>query len=91
MGLEANVEVALPDDELRRPETDHEQLQLLADETGGTVTLASDLESLPEFPNRASRRLFERTESLWDTPLALTLVLLLLTFEWVARRVIRLI
>ncbi|MCR9215799.1 MAG: hypothetical protein NXI14_01220 [bacterium] len=91
LGLEANVEVALPDDELRRPETDHEQLQLLADETGGTVTLASDLESLPELPNRASRRLFERTESLWDTPLALTLVLLLLTFEWVARRVIRLI
>lgn len=91
LGLEANVEVALPDDELRRPETDHEQLQMLADETGGTVTLASDLETLPELPNRASRRLFERTESLWDTPLALTLVLLLLTFEWVGRRAIRLI
>ena len=91
LGLEAGIEVALPDDELRRPETDHERLQALADETGGSVTLANDLETLPELPNRASRRLFERTESLWDTPLAMTLVLVLLTFEWVGRRVIRLI
>jgi hypothetical protein len=91
LSLEAAVEVALSDDELRRPETDHERLALLAEETGGSVVLAGDFESLPELPNRASRRLFERTESLWDTPLAMILVLGLLTVEWVGRRIIRLI
>lgn len=91
LNLEATVEVTLPDDELRRPETDHESLRFLASETGGSMTLADELETLPELPNRASRRLFERTESLWDTPLALILILSLLTLEWVGRRVIRLI
>ncbi len=91
LSLRATVEVALPDDELRRPETDHERLRLIAEETGGQTILASDLERLPELPNRASRQLFERTESLWDTPLALILVLTLLTLEWVGRRIIRLI
>ncbi|MFU8829846.1 MAG: hypothetical protein ACNA8P_10500, partial [Phycisphaerales bacterium] len=91
LNLEATVEVTLPDDELRRPETDHDSLRFLASETGGSMTLADDLETLPELPNRASRRLFERTESLWDTPLALILILSLLTLEWVGRRVIRLI
>lgn len=91
LGLEAEVEVALPDDELRHPETDHERLALIAQETGGSVVLAGDFDTLPELPNRATRRLFERTESLWDTPIALILVLTLLTFEWVGRRIIRLI
>jgi len=91
LGLEASVEVALPDDELRRPETDHEWLRRIANESGGNFVLASDFEQLPELPNRASRQIFERTESLWDTPLALILVLTLLTLEWVGRRVIRLI
>jgi len=91
LSLQATVEVALPDDELRRPETDHERLRLIAEETGGQTILASDLDQLPELPNRASRQIFERTESLWDTPLALILVLTLLTLEWVGRRAIRLI
>ncbi|MFG0293160.1 MAG: VWA domain-containing protein [Phycisphaerales bacterium JB050] len=91
LALHAEVEVALPDDELRHPETDHERLALIAEETGGSVVLASDFNTLPDLPNRATRRLFERTESLWDTPIAMILVLSLLTLEWVGRRIIRLI
>lgn len=91
LGLQTTVEVSLADDELRRPETDHQFLAALSAETGGTLIAASDFDRLPELPNRASRQLFEKTESLWDTPLALILILSLLTAEWVGRRVIRLI
>lgn len=92
IALVADVQVSLPDDELRRPETDHALLRRLSDETGGTVIPVSDLSLLPErIPNRKIRLLNERTESLWDTPLALLVVLILATLEWVGRRVIRLI
>ncbi|MDX2115254.1 MAG: hypothetical protein SFZ24_06475 [Planctomycetota bacterium] len=92
MGLSAEAVISLPDDELRHPETDHGALARLAEETGGAVLEASDLSSLPErIPNRSLRLLNETTESLWDTPLALLVVVLLATLEWVGRRVIRLI
>lgn len=84
------IEVALPQDELRRPETDHEALRALATETGGVVVEPIDASSLTDrFPNRQLRVLTERSESLWDTPLALLLVLLLVTSEWIGRRVLK--
>ncbi|GAB4550178.1 MAG: hypothetical protein Tsb0013_11820 [Phycisphaerales bacterium] len=84
------VEVALPQDELRRPETDHAALRALATETGGTVVEPDDAASLTDlFPNRQLRVRTEVTESLWDTPLALLLVLVLVTCEWVGRRLLR--
>ena len=84
------IEVALPQDELREPETDHEALRALATETGGVVVEASDAGTLTDlFPNRKLRVRTERAESLWDTPLALIIVLLLLTAEWVGRRLLR--
>ncbi len=90
--LSAEAIVTLPDDELRSPETNHALLSRLAAETEGTVIQTSDLASLPErIPNRKIRLLNERTEPLWDTPLALILFLSLATLEWVGRRVIRLI
>jgi hypothetical protein len=90
--LSADVEVTLPDDELRRPETDHPALVRLSQETGGVVLKSAALSGLPEhLPNRSRRLLNEVAEPLWDTPLALLLVVLLATFEWVGRRVIRLI
>ncbi|MBL8746483.1 MAG: hypothetical protein JNK58_09030 [Phycisphaerae bacterium] len=90
--LSAELIVTVPDDELRSPETNHGLLRALAAETEGSVLQASDLATLPDrIPNRKIRLLNERTETLWDTPLALILFLSLATLEWVGRRVIRLL
>jgi len=91
LGLVMPVEVYAPDDELRRPETDHPLLRRLASDTGGLVLAPEDLADLPELlPNRAVRTLDPLREPIWDTPLAFTLVLLMLTAEWIGRRIIRL-
>jgi hypothetical protein len=91
-GLDADVQVALPNDEMRRPETDFPLLERLSAETGGKVYGETTLASLPEdIPNRQLRILRERAETLWDTPLALIVMVTLLTLEWVGRRVIRLL
>jgi len=90
--LVSQIEVVLPKDELRHPEADHEALERLSEETQGLHVSVADFESVTEhLPNRQLRVLNETTESLWDTPLALLAVLILLTGEWVGRRVIRLV
>lgn len=93
--LSREVTVSLVDDELRRPETDHELLAELSAETGGRVFASANVRDLFVDPTNLPKRrvvlLNERSESLWDTPLALILVIVLLTGEWVVRRVIRLI
>lgn len=92
LGLRAEVEVSLPDDEMRRPQTDHAALERLAASTGGQLLDASDLARLGDLlPNRRERLLAERSEALWDTPLALIVIATLLTLEWLGRRLIRLI
>jgi hypothetical protein len=92
LDLRATIDVALPQDELRVPETDHDRLEALAAETGGLVVTPANIEGLSDrFPNRQVRIRTERAEALWDTPLALITLLVLLTAEWVGRRVIRLI
>jgi len=92
LGLETQVEVSLADDELRRPETDHELLARLSERTGGQVLTPATLASVESIlPNRRVRSVTETSEALWDTPLALLAVLVLLTGEWVGRRLIRLI
>ena len=51
--LRVPVEVFTPDDELRRPETDHELLNGLAAETGGATLTPQELDQLPQLlPNR---------------------------------------
>lgn len=91
--LQTEVEIWLPDDELRRPETDHALLARLSEETGGAILTPDQLRELPELlPNRRLRILAPPDEHpLWDTPLALLLVITLLTAEWVGRRLIRLV
>ena len=91
LNLQAAVEVLTPDDELRRPETDHPLLESLATTTGGAVLAPSDLGDLPGLlPNRSVRTVNPLTERIWDTPLAFALVLLVLTAEWIGRKVLRL-
>jgi hypothetical protein len=92
LSLGSDVEVTLPDDELRHPETDHALLARLTKETTGQVLPAARLNELPGLlPNRQVH--ISGTpdiETLWDKPAALVVLLLLLSLEWVGRRLIKL-
>lgn len=88
--LAADAEVWLPEDELRHPETDHPLLERLSRASGGKVVTAAELGDL-QLPNRRLRLAGEPdVETLWDTPLALIAMMVLLTAEWVIRRLIKL-
>ncbi|MCK4872534.1 MAG: hypothetical protein KAS72_07395 [Phycisphaerales bacterium] len=91
--LEVRIDVKSNDEEVRNSQTDHELLRMLSHETGGSFFHVGDtsIAELPTLlPNRDRRTVHEMTEALWDTPLAFILVMLLLSFEWIARRAIRL-
>lgn len=90
--VSAEIEVRSPDDELRRPESDHPLLARLAAETGGAALNPSDLSKLPELlPRREVHVALTPDEhTLWDRPLSLLLLALLFTLEWVGRRLLRL-
>ena len=89
--LESNVEVFRPDDEMRRPETDHALLRNLATETGGDIVVPEQVSTIAaRLPNRSVTTVNPLTESIWDTPLALALLFGLLTLEWIGRKLIRL-
>ena len=89
--LTARIDVWQPDDEMRRPQTDHPLLTKLAETTGGHVLAPDQLAQLPKYlPNRTLKLAGEpEIHTLWDTPLALILVVLLLSAEWVGRRLLR--
>jgi hypothetical protein len=90
--LSADLEVTLPDDELRHPETDHPLLQRLAQETQGQVLSISRLGEVPALLPRREVHIAGTPdiETLWDKPIVLILLLLILTMEWVGRRLIKL-
>lgn len=88
---EATVEVYAPDDEMRKPETDHTLLAELAEATGGRVLQPDELDALRSLPNRSIRTSNPLTERIWDTPLFFLLILLALTAEWIGRKVLRLV
>lgn len=92
LGVEARFEVAFPDDEMRTPQTDHALLEELSTQTGGQVIAPSRLSTLVDvLPNREVTLVgTPDVETLWDTPLALMLFLMLVGVEWVGRRLIRL-
>lgn len=87
----AFVEVVHPNDEWHQPLPDHDRLTLLANETGGQVIPLDQLDQLGGvIPNRARRTPNDIHEPLWDSPLSLVVVLVLVTVEWVTRKIIRL-
>jgi len=92
LGLSAVVEVAAPDDELRRPQADHAFLGTLADATGGRILTADRLADLPSLlPNRQVRLLgAPEIETLWDKWAMLAALMALVTIEWLGRKWIRL-
>lgn len=90
--ITADAEVTLSDDELRSPETDHDLLKQLSTSTGGAVLKPESLNDLAKLlPRREIRTAgISEQHTLWDTPAALLSLLVLLTLEWVGRRLIRL-
>jgi hypothetical protein len=89
--LTARIEVWQPDDEMRRPQTDHPLLAKLAESTGGRVLPPNQLSQVSNYlPNRKLKLAGEpEIHTLWDTPLALILLVVLLTAEWIGRRLLR--
>lgn len=87
-----DFEVVAAEDELHHPQTDHPLLETLATETGGRVLTDADLENISELLPRRDLRVATTPEvqPLWDRPLMLVLLVLLLTLEWIGRRVIKL-
>ena len=90
--LSATLDVLTPNDELRRPETDHALLARLSEQTEGAVLA---LDSIDELPALLPRREVTITgvpdiETLWDKPIVLALLVLLLTAEWVGRKLLQL-
>lgn len=86
------IRVTLPDDESRHPETNHPLLAELSERTGGRVLDVANLSNLEELlPNRElTVSGLPDVQPLWDRPVVVVILLVLLTLEWVGRRLIRL-
>ncbi|MBI1369700.1 MAG: hypothetical protein GC162_13725 [Planctomycetes bacterium] len=89
LGLTQIVQVDRADAELRYPAADHALLGELAQRSGGTVLAASQVDDLERLlPNNARHTVTDISEPLWNSPLAFILVLLLISGEWIGRRLI---
>jgi hypothetical protein len=90
--LSSEIEVTTPTMSCGHPETDHALLARLAKQTEGPRPLPGQLSELPSLlPNHAlAISGTPDVQPLWDRPLTLALFVLLLTLEWVGRRLIRL-
>lgn len=79
-------------DERRQLDSDHAQLASIAEQTGGWVSLPSAFDGIPDrLPNRARTIASPpRRASLWDRPIVLAVLVLLLSVEWIGRRIARL-
>ncbi|MAY74887.1 MAG: hypothetical protein CMJ31_09285 [Phycisphaerae bacterium] len=88
----ARAVVISPNDELRRPQTDHAALRALAEATGGAVLTPETLAQLPDLlPNRSRLEPGPReVVTLWDRWQPLAVLIALLVVEWVGRRLIKL-
>lgn len=92
LGLSQAVEVVTADDELRHVEPDHARLAALAEGTGGQVVPLDELSRLVSaVPNLAEKVATDEREPLWHSWLAFGFVILLLTTEWVVRKMVWLV
>lgn len=92
LNITQEVEVVRSDDELRQPAPDFDRLAALAKDTGGAVVQLGDLNELTRLvPNRAKRTPNDIREPLGESYLSFILLLVLLTGEWVGRKMIRLV
>jgi hypothetical protein len=90
--LTDTLNVVAPGDERAHPETDHERLRQLAKATGGQTIALNELDRLTTaVPNLAEPVANDTREPIWHSPLALILAMVLLTGEWIGRKLIRLV
>lgn len=88
----AILEVTRSDRELRDAEADRPLLESLARETGGRVVRPADAaELVRSLPNRSIRTENPLRDPIWNSPLALAILMSLLASEWIIRRSARLI
>ena len=87
--LDLPVEVMVPRLELAQPQVDRQLLTRLAAETlGQPVAFAEARAKLPQvIPSAAKVIPIQSSEPLWDAPLAMWIFVLLITAEWVLRKV----
>lgn len=90
LDLVSSVDIVTADEELRRPDADHDLLARLAAETGGRVLDPADLSELRSIRDRSIRTRAPLREPIWDTAFVFGLMLLLLTIEWIGRKMLRL-
>lgn len=92
LGLNAKVEVRARDDEMRESAADHGLLNEISNATSGRTLEINEIEHLTDLlPNRQVRTAGETlSEPLWDKPIVWTVLILLLSLEWIGRRVLRL-
>ena len=85
--IDAPLEVSLPRLELADPRVDHTQLSRLASQTLGTVIeLADAKKQLPLIPSAAKVVPVLSGQPLWDAPLTMALFVILISTEWVVRK-----
>ena len=87
--LDLPFEVIVPRLELNQPQVDRAALSRLATETmGQVVELNQAAEKLPALiPSAAKTIPIDINRPLWDAPLGMILFVLLITSEWVLRKV----
>ncbi len=83
----ASFRVQHPDLEARTPQADHDVLQRLADGTEGAVLELDQLEKgFSEIRDRRTNIPDDLVEPLWDSKLAVILFAVLISLEWVLRK-----
>jgi hypothetical protein len=92
MNIQRPVLVASKPGEMKNPLADRGNLELLARQTSGQVVELEKLETLAGLiPDRARRTPDDLRLPVWNSGLALAVVVFLLTLEWIGRRLIRLV
>ncbi len=89
----AKFSVFIPDREEEEPILDIQTLKELAQESNGGAFFPIDqVERLPEAIKKSELQLTEvKEDDLWDSPLAYLLFALLITAEWILRKVFRML
>ena len=84
------LQVTRDDTERTQRLVDHDRLATLAADTDGQVIPLAELDTLDQVVRKPNRTPNDIAESLWDSPITLLVVLVLLTIEWVCRKWIHL-